>query len=74
MGPDNKQDILKVFLNPNDRARMNFLVTRLGITHEADVVRYCMSQVTYWIMSAPIDPSNKPNSKLEIGGEGRGIG
>jgi hypothetical protein len=36
---------LKLKLNDNDIRRLKFLESTMGITHQDDVVRYCLAQV-----------------------------
>jgi hypothetical protein len=37
---------IKLKLYPNDIKRLKFLEQTMGITHQDDVIRYCLAQVT----------------------------
>src|SRR5690242_18835963 len=52
--PDTKNVRLSLELTPAELERMGLLTERLGIRHPDDIIRYCIAQVTWWVLAGPM--------------------
>jgi len=52
--PDSKNVRLSIELTPAEQERMGLLTERLGMRHPDDIIRYCIAQVTWWVLSGPM--------------------
>lgn len=49
-------------LHAQDLDRIALLTERLGIRCKDDVIRYCLAQVTWWVLSGPMAGASVPSS------------
>lgn len=61
--PDQSTVKIQIDLNKSDIERMALLTDRLGIVHKDDIVRYCLSQVCWWVLSGPMGGSSLPSQQ-----------
>lgn len=48
-------------LYDSDLSRIQLLTDRLGIVCKDDVIRYCLAQVTWWVLSGPMAGASAPS-------------
>ena len=58
---DQKTYRMLLELFDSDLSRISLLTDRLGIQCKDDVIRYCLAQVTWWVLSGPMAGASSPS-------------
>lgn len=61
-------------LNNQDLDRIDLLTARLGIVCKDDVIRYCLAQVTWWVLSGPMAGASSSSSHTGSSSDGHKYG